>query len=141
MGVLHPGAWKGEGPAWYCSPQYYFETMMRLADAATGATQTEMIVSEASGRRRFLGLPVDFAPLPSASASGHIPCVLGNLKRGAMLGDRRQTTIEKSSEALFLERQIAVLGTERIDINVYGCHDVTTDGQTRAGTIVGIKTT
>lgn len=141
MGVLHPAAWKGEGPTWYCSPQYYFNVMMALADDASGATQTEMILSEAAGRRRFLGLPVEFAPLPSESGSGVIGCVLGNLKRGAMFGDRRQTTIEQSREALFLERQIAILGTERVDINVYGCHDVKTDKKTRAGTIVGLKTT
>jgi HK97 family phage major capsid protein len=141
MGALHKAAWKGDGPKWYCSPQYYFDVMMSLADAAGGATQTEIIVSESNGKRRFLGLPVEFAPLPDASASGHIPCVLGNLKRGAMLGDRRKTTIEKSTEALFLERQIAILGTERVDIQVYGCHDVKTDSKTRAGTVVGLKTT
>lgn len=141
MGALHPAAWKGQGPKWYCSPQYYFEKMMTLADNAGGATATDIIIAEASGKRRFLGLPVEFAPLPSASASAHIPVVLGNLKRGAMLGDRRKTTIERSTEALFLERQIAILGTERIDINVYGCHDVTVDKQTRAGTVVGLKTT
>lgn len=141
MGTIHPAAWKGGGPKWYCSPQYYFEVMMGLADAAGGATQTEIIVSEASGQRRFLGLPVEFAPLPDATATGTLHCVLGNLKRGAMLGDRRSTTIEQSREALFLERQIAILGTERIDINVYGCHDVTMDSKTRAGTIVGLKTT
>lgn len=141
MGELHPDAWKGEGPKWFCSPQYYFGVMMKLATAAGGATIAELLGSMIAGKRQFLGIPVEFAPLPSASASGHIPCVLGNLKRGVLIGDRRRTTIEQSQEALFLERQIAVLATERVAINVYGCHDVTTDGTTRAGTIVALKTT
>ncbi|HOQ06042.1 MAG TPA: phage major capsid protein [Anaerohalosphaeraceae bacterium] len=140
MGALHPYGWGGEGPRWFCSSRFYFEVMMKLADAAGGASKTEIIVGEVSTGRRFLGLPVEFVPLPYESASNQICCVLANLGRGAVFGDRRQTTIEQSREALFLQRQIAVLATERVAISVYGCHDVETDQTKKAGTIIGLKT-
>jgi HK97 family phage major capsid protein len=146
MGTLHPKAYAGfgtvNGPKWYCSPQYYFNVMMGLATAAGGATLTELISSLIGGDKRFLGAPVEFvSQMVSATATSKIGAIFGNLKMGVYIGDRRSTTIERSTEALFTQRQVAILGTERIAINVYGCHDVTTDGVTRAGSIVGLKTT
>ncbi|MCE5184938.1 MAG: phage major capsid protein [Planctomycetaceae bacterium] len=143
LGAIHPKARaKKDDLKWYCSPEFYYNVMLGLADDAGGAALTEMINAEVTGNEKFRGRPVEFVEqMPSATASGQICCYLGNLKRGVYIGDRRETTIEQDRSALFTQRQVAIMGTERIAINVYGCHDVATSGTTKAGTIVALKTT
>ena len=120
---------------WYCSRRFYYEVMRHAAlDKSTNAE--EIISNRVTKKKTFLGDDVEFvAAMPKETGVGQYDCIYGDLKRGANLGDRRSMTIEQSREALFLERQIAILGTERVAFNVYGCGD-----GNNAGTLVALKT-
>jgi len=127
------------GAKWYCSPTYQETVMNRLAYAAGGATTTE--INNGVVVQKFLGYPVVLTEvLPSTDANSQICCLFGNLGMAAKLGDRRQTTIAFSDsatvggESVFEKNQIAVRGTERLDIVV---HDV--GNTSSAGPIVGLQ--
>ena len=70
-----------------------------------------------------------------------IVCALGDLRLAADFGDRRQTTISFSRDAtvnsvsMFEAGEVALLGTERFDINI---HDVGSTSE--AGPMVGLLT-
>jgi HK97 family phage major capsid protein len=72
--------------------------------------------------------------LPKVPGAGQYACFYGNLRRGMILGDRRQQSIAQSTQYKFAERQLTILGTERIGITVYGQGDAT-----NAGTICALK--
>jgi HK97 family phage major capsid protein len=134
QGKIHSKGRKGA--KWYCSAMFYYTVMRRLALAAGGVYAKEVEQSDVNETPYFLGKPVEFVEdMPTATATSQLCCFYGDLKRGAWLGDRRQTTIAKSEHYKFAERQTAVLGSERVAITVYGCGD-----DTNAGTIVALKT-
>ena len=132
--------------AWYCSQAFWGSVMQRLALAAGGNAQVDVVngVTVPS----FLGYPVRVAQvLPSASAISQVPVLFGNLRMASKFGDRRGTTISVSDSAVvngestFERDQLAVRGTERFDIVV---HDVGNQSATaasrQAGPIVGLIT-
>src|SRR5690606_16201580 len=86
--------------------------------------------------RTFLGYSVEVSQvLPTSTATNTIACLFGNLRMAAMLADRRQTSIAFSEHLNFAEDELAIRGTERLDIVV---HDAGT--ASAAGPIVGVKT-
>ncbi|MBW8017071.1 MAG: phage major capsid protein [Planctomycetes bacterium] len=121
---------------WYCTRAFYFEIMEKLALAAGGTAAAEILTNSNSRTKYFRGYEVVFIHvMPKVTAVSQICCVFGNLKLGVWLGDRRKMTIESSTEALFTQRQIAIMGTERIAITVFG------EGTTTvAGPICALKT-
>jgi HK97 family phage major capsid protein len=67
----------------------------------------------------FNGFPVIFTqklPLVSSSLSGKMMAAFGSLYDGAVLGQRRGITIARSDQRYLDTDQLAILGTERIDI-------------------------
>ena len=50
------------------------------------------------------------------------------MKLGAYLGERRAVEIARSEDALFQKDQVAIRGTERIDINAHGVGSTTEPG-------------
>lgn len=131
MGALPQYA--ADDAQWYCSRAFFFTVMVKLMLASGGVTAAEI-----EGRRRpmFLGLPVEITQvMPSAEANSQIPAVLGDLRKAATVGDRRRMSIDQSTHYKFAARQVAVLGTRRVAVNV---HDVGTD--TEAGPVVGLIT-
>lgn len=117
---------------WYCSPLFFANVMQRLAYAAGGNT-TGNITGGTS--REFMGYPVELPNvLPTTDANSQILCLFGDLSGAASFGDRRSTTIAFDTSLYFNYDQIAVKGTERLDIVV---HDVGTT--TTAGPIVGLQ--
>jgi HK97 family phage major capsid protein len=138
LGVL-PG-YARAGAKWYCSPMFHEAVMNRLAYASGGVPASEIINGVTVPK--FLGYPVVLSDvLPSTDANSQICCLFGNLPMAAKLGDRRQTSLAFSDSAyvgsvsMFETDQIAVRGTERIDIVV---HDV--GSTSAAGPIVGLQT-
>jgi HK97 family phage major capsid protein len=128
--------------AWFVHSAVYADLFERLALDAGGATAESII--NGVGTPRFLGYPVVLTQsMPSVTATDTVVALLGDLSMGSMLGDRRQTTVTFSTDALntFEKDEIAVRGTERIDIVV---HDVGNSSATAAsrvaGPIVGIAT-
>ena len=120
---------------WMCSKAFYVTVMLNAAFAAGGAYAAEVLKSDVFTKPTFLGRPVKFAGgMPKVKESAdHCPLLYGNGRQGLMLGDRRKLTIAQSREVLFLNRQTAIMGTERIAINNHGVGDTT-----NAGPIVGL---
>jgi len=124
---------------WICHKTFFHSVMHSLMNAAGGNTSSELA---AGGIRSYLGYPVRFSQVwPSATASGHIPVVIGNYMQVGCFGDRRMETISFSDQAtvggqsLWERDQMAVKGTQRFDINI---HDF--GSNTVAGPVVGIET-
>jgi HK97 family phage major capsid protein len=126
------------GAKWYCSPFFFDAVMARLAYAAGGNTVGNIL---GSAGLSYFGYPVELVEvLPSTDANSQILCLFGNLSMAASFGDRRQTTLAFSDsatvggESVFEKDQIAVRGTERLDIVV---HDV--GNTSTAGPIVALQ--
>lgn len=100
---------------------FYFSVMEQLAIAAGGTAMTEVL--QGGGRvYRFRGYPVEFAQvMPKTDANSQVAVLFGDFQKGMTFGDRRQTTIARSSDRYFDTDEIGIRGTERFDINV---HDV-----------------
>jgi len=119
---------------WYVNRKFYYSVMHKLALAAGVANLFEILSPTKS--RFFLGYPVEFTSvMPGAEGNSQICALLGDLTIGAYLGERRELTIARSTDVLFKNDQLAIRGTERIAISVYGCGDTT-----EAGPIVGLIT-
>src|SRR4029077_12701020 len=81
--------------------------------------------------KMFGGYPVIVSQvMPKTSAVNQVCALLGDMSLAASFGDRRTTTIMFSdvADGAFLQDEIVIRGTERIDIVV---HDV---GESSAGT-------
>ena len=114
---------------WYCSRMFYYTVMVKLAMAAGGANATEILSGSVSREKTFLGYPVEFTQaMPKTQAASQICAILGNLKLGAYLGDRRKLTIDRSLEAYFTTDQIGIRGTERVAPTIHGVGDTTVAG-------------
>lgn len=126
---------KEGGPEWYIHKAGWAQSMQRLQANAGGNTGRDI-----GGRfvPTFLGYPVNFVEVMNntltdqANAEGL--CYFGNLKQAVIFGDRRGVTVDTSREVAFTTQQVAVLGTERFDINV---HDNGT--ASAAGAVVMLK--
>lgn len=120
------------GAAWYMSPMVFNIVGQRLAYGGGGMTPEQFKSGDL--RPFLLGYPVNLVEvMPTADSNSQISILFGNLSLAAVFGDRRSPTIKTSEHVYFRQDAIAVLGTERFDINV---HDVGTS--TVAGPIVGI---
>lgn len=111
---------------WYCSRQFFFQVMERLALAAGGTTAGD--ISAGANNRQFIGYPVVFTQaMPTAVGTAEIVCLLADLRLAASFGDRRTMTVAFSDvatvggDSAFENDFIAVRGTERFDLNI---HDV-----------------
>ncbi len=128
---------------WVCHKNFYFGVMQKLEMAAGGNALADIANGDRGPRPRFLGYPVEFSQVfPSASASGHVPCLLGDFSLAAVFGDRAGVNISFSehatvnSNSVFEYDQIAVRGTERFDVVVHSYGDAN-----NAGAFVGLETT
>ncbi len=116
-----------ESASWFVSKKFFFSVMHRLARAAGAADMFNILSSQT--KRYFLGYPVEFVShMPSTEANSQVCALLGDLSMGTYLGERRELRIERSDEVLFTTDQIAIKGTERIDIVTYGVGDTTNPG-------------
>lgn len=90
--------------------------------------------------KRFLGDPVEITQtLPRTDANDQVVCLYGHLPSAARLGDRRQTTIAVSEHVAFSTDEIAIRGTQRLDIVVHDVGNASGTASLRvAGPIVGL---
>ncbi len=124
--AIHEAADDGTGNLkWICSRAFYYKVMRHMALAQGGSTAEEMLSNRVTKLRTFLGDPVALSPaMPKTGVAGQLDC----------FGDRRMQAIQQSTQYKFAERQITILGTERIAIEVYGQGDAN-----NAGTICALK--
>ena len=103
--------------------------MVRLALALGGVNAAEVQSGRMVRDRQFLSYPVDVTQtMPKVEANSQICAILGNLKLGAYLGDRRKLTIDRSTDAYFTTDQIGFRGTERVAPTIHGVGDTTDAG-------------
>lgn len=118
---------------WYCSRPCKALVFDALAAAAGGNTITTL-----AGKIEptFLGYPVVVSqsmPTTTGDLSNLVMLLFGDLRQCATLGDRRQITVAMSTDRYFVEDQIAIKATERLDINAHDLGD-----NTDAGPIVAL---
>jgi HK97 family phage major capsid protein len=119
---------------WYVNRKFYFSVMHALALNAGVADYLAILTDKK--QRFFMGYPVEFVPaMPSAAADSQICALLGDLKLGAYLAERRGLEIEQSEQRYFDRDQLGIRGRERVAISGFGVGD--TD---EAGAIVGLIT-
>ena len=118
----------------YCHKSIFHALFEKLAMGVGGVTATELTNGIAP---RFFGYPVVFTQAMSGvvgtGTDGEPLAYFGDLSMAAAFGDRRAVTIKTSDSALnaFEQDEIAIKGTQRVDIN---CHSV--GDSTNAGAIV-----
>ncbi|MFZ0035636.1 MAG: phage major capsid protein [Sedimentisphaerales bacterium] len=123
-----------DGASWFMNKKFYYGVVYKLARAA-GVANIFEILSNQKGRY-LMGYPVEFIHcMPYEAANSQICALLGDLKLGAYLGERRMLEIARSDEVLFGNDQIAIRGTERIDVAAHGVGD-----KDEPGSIVGLIT-
>jgi len=132
VGILPSDA--DEGAAWFMHKKFYYNVVYPLARTA-GVANIFEILSDRKGRF-LLGYPVEFVHcMPFTEDDSQICAILGDLGLGSYLGERRTLEIARSDEVLFGNDQIAIRGTERIDVAAHGVGDTS-----EAGAIVGLVT-
>ena len=109
----------GARNAWYINPTLYHGPIRDLVNVAGGGnTITDL---EGGQRPLLLGYPVVFTnvlPGASASASGDLLAVFGDLNLGCYFGDRRSVTFKMLNELYAENDQVGVQVTERIALDV-----------------------
>lgn len=125
---------------WVAHRSFYYGVMQKLEMAAGGTQMMEIANGDRRPRPLFMGYPVEFSQVfPAVTAATGVPVVLGDFTKGAVFGDRQQTSIAFSEDAtiggenVFERNQIAIRGTERFDIVVHGAGSASV-----VGPIVGL---
>ncbi len=129
-GLLPGYADDGVDAKWYCHKNFYYTVMIALALAAGGTSANEVVSTGYLRNPIFLGRPVEFTQvMPGVTgAADNCPLLLGNMRLGSYLGDRRALTIDQSKEVYFTTDQLGIRGTERIAPTVYGVGSMTAPG-------------
>jgi HK97 family phage major capsid protein len=118
--------YRGISPAWYTSPEFFWRIMNPIQLSAGGVTRAEFAGEQSL---QFLGRPVRFVQvMPKTEGNSQIPCLYGDLRLSSTLGRRQDLTVEESRDARFEQRQVAVLGTERVAINNHSLGDANNPG-------------
>lgn len=132
--------------AWYCHQNFWASVMCRVITGVGGVRGYEIV--DGIPVKMFMGYPVIISQvMPSGPAVSQVPCLFGNLGLAAKFGDRRQVSMEMSTQAnvggqsTFERYQMAVMGTERFDIVVHdvGNYNATVTSQV-PGPILGLIT-
>jgi HK97 family phage major capsid protein len=123
-----------DGAKWYMHKKFFYNVPYKLARAAGIADFLQILTDRKD--RYLMGYPVEFVHcMPYVEANSQICALLGDLKLGAYLGERRVLEVARSDEVLFGNDQIAIRGTERIDVAAHGVGD-----SSEQGAIVGLAT-
>lgn len=112
----------------YCSSVFNSVVFGRLLATAGG---NNVMTLQGSTGNSYLGYPIVISQVLETSTgtiNGTVYCLFGDLSKSSALGDRRSIRIFPSAHRYMDTDQIAILGTERIDIvhNDYG--DTSTAG-------------
>lgn len=125
------------GAKWYCSRVFKALVFDALMSAGGGNTMTDLAGKPIPS---YLGYPIVVVPgtiFPTSTANAAIndvaACLFGDLSQAATMGTRREIRFRVLPELYAINDQIAVMATERFDINVHDLGDGTT-----AGPIIGL---
>jgi HK97 family phage major capsid protein len=122
----------GMAPAWYFHKKVWAGGPQRLLDAVGGVTMAEVA---AGAPKTLLGYPVRFTQvLSSAPTTGLNFGYFGDLRFAAIMGRRRGMTMKVDSSIYVLQDALALIATQRYDINV---HD--RGSASEAGSLLNLK--
>ena len=130
---------------WIMHKSFFANVPQALVLAVGGATPSDWAQGVPP---KLLGYPVEFAQvMPKVEANSQVCCLLGDVNLCADFGDRRQMSIQFSTDAtvdsvsMFETNQVAIRGTERFDINVHDVGNATaTAADKTPGPVVGLIT-
>ncbi len=116
--------------AWVCSQTASDVIFSRLKMSA-GGNQIQTL--QGGLVDTFLGYPIIvsqkmFATTTATSANNKVMVMFGNFSMASMIGSRREMRMQVSNEHKFLEDQVAIKVTERMDINIHSIGDATNAG-------------
>lgn len=118
------------GARWLASPVADALVFGRLM--AAGGGNTIQTLQGQVLETLYLGYPRTLCePMPGNTTTdytGDVMLAFGNFAQGALFGERRGVTVQVLRERYAEFRQIGVLATERIDINLHGLGDASTAG-------------
>ena len=124
QGALPDFVWQKGTPSWYCSRQFYYASMVKVA-AAAGGNRIDTI-EDGPLKPIFLGCPVVFTQvMPSKGAVSQNVTYFGDLSMSSSLGDRKMLSVALSDQIGFANDQLAIRGITRVDISN---HDVGGNG-------------
>jgi HK97 family phage major capsid protein len=126
------------GARWYMHKWFFYNVVLPLLWAETDGKPTVGTPAyfEQGPTKYLLGYPVEFAQaMPKAEANSQICAILGDLRLGMFLGERRSLNVARSEHVHFKTDEIAIRATERISIVPYGVGDTN-----EAGPICGLIT-
>ena len=112
----------------FCSRQCAASVFGSLKASAGGNTVQTM---EGNVWGDFLGIPIIISQLIQSSTGtiNDTPiCYYGDLGLSSSMGERRGVTVKRSDEIKFLEDQITLKVTERVDIVNHDCGDTSSAG-------------
>jgi len=126
----------GIQPKWLFHKAGWAAGIKRLVDAAGGVTATELV--NGVPQREFLGYPVLLSgscnSTLTAQASTRVS-YFGDYRLSSTLGSRRELRIDASKDRYFELDQLAIRGTERMDIVNHDCGSASA-----AGAVVALST-
>lgn len=116
----------GMQPAWYFHKRVWAGGPQRLLDAVGGVTMAEVA---AGAPKTLLGYPVRFAQvLAAAPTTGQTYGYFGDLAMAAIFGRRRGMTMKVDGSIYVLQDALALIATQRFDINVHDRGDASNAG-------------
>jgi HK97 family phage major capsid protein len=122
----------GMAPAWFFHKKVWAGGPQRLLDAVGGVTMGEVAMG---APKQLLGYPVIFTQvLSSAPTTGLNYGYFGDLRFAAIMGRRRGMTMKVDSSIYVLQDALALIATQRYDINVHDRGDAS-----NAGSLLNLK--
>lgn len=103
---------------WYMNSTLFHGPVRDLLNAAGGNTLSDL---EGGQRPTLLGYPVNFVnvlPGASASTSGDLLAVFGDMRLGCYFGDRRALNFKTLNELYAENDQIGLVATERVSLAI-----------------------
>lgn len=125
--------YRGIAPKFYVSNPFFWTVMNPLTLAAGGVSR-----GEHAGEQSLMynGFKVEIVQqMPKVTGNSQVCALFGDLRLAADHGTRKDLMVETSNDVKFIERQTAVLGTQRHAISVHSLGD-----DTNAGAMVGMVT-
>jgi len=114
---------------WYCSMTAVGQTFARLA------TYLPVMPVDGVPRQHYLGFPIiptQSLPTATTDINGQVMIIFGDLRRATILGERRAIQMARSAQRYFDSDQIAIRGTERVDLVTHQLADNTNTGSLAA---------
>jgi HK97 family phage major capsid protein len=116
----------GMQPAWFFHKKVWAGGPQRLLDAVGGVTMAEVAMG---APKQLLGYPVVFTQvLSSAPTTGQTYGYFGDLRFAAIMGRRRGLTMKVDGSIYVLQDALALIATQRYDINVHDRGDASNPG-------------